>query len=552
MNGQWPLNSKWSEPRAIDLAVASCQLGRALEGRVLRVARRCRFGQPQALATYPVLVPGEADEQDRARALVPFPTLFWLTCPHIREGVGALENDGMIVEMRRRVEEDGAFRAGYMAANADYARRRVALLDDDDRNALRALGPSIMQVIGESGVGGIADPAGVKCLHMHMGHWLATDDNPVGAEVARALETMGRGLECAEGRCIPERVAAINVGSNSAKVLIADAVCRPAPRRGSGRWDPWKCAHGSDARVAAGLPMVFGVCAASRITGMSRGLESTGVLSPYGRDMAIEAVSRFNSMAATFGVRKVWMTATAAARRAQDGQLFANEIKRQSGRELEIIGGDLEARLSFAGVSASAGTAERISHTMPRVLVDDPWHCLVVDSGGLSTELMRMGPEGNLISTSLPIGAVGLTDEFVKSDPPSPGELEAMETAVRTRLEKAADVLEGDYQRLVVVGGGGAALASVSMQLEKFDVDVLHGFELDRAELARLSTMLAAVALAEREKVPGMIQPKRARVILAGTAIIKCLMDAARVTSVVTTPAGILDGMAAMASALRQ
>jgi hypothetical protein len=159
---------------------------------VLAIGRRCRFDQPQVLVTCPLI---EAEQEDgQAVLLMPFPTLFWLTCPHIREAVGALENAGMIAAMRDRVHEDPELRQEYTAANRDYARRREAILDQAMPGWRERVSPEMV------------DPLGVKCVHMHVGHWLATGDNPVGREaVERMCAPGGRGLECEDGRCLPAR-----------------------------------------------------------------------------------------------------------------------------------------------------------------------------------------------------------------------------------------------------------------------------------------------------------------------------------------------------------
>lgn len=204
MQREWPWMQQWSEPTAADLCVASAQLGRDLAGRVLAIGRRCRFDQPQVLVTCPLI---EAEQEDgQAVLLMPFPTLFWLTCPHIREGVGALENAGMIAAMRDRVHEDPELRQEYTAANRDYARRREAILDQAMPGWRERVSPDMVRVITSSGIGGMVDPLGVKCVHMHVGHWLATGDNPVGREaVERMCAPGGRGLECEDGRCLPAR-----------------------------------------------------------------------------------------------------------------------------------------------------------------------------------------------------------------------------------------------------------------------------------------------------------------------------------------------------------
>lgn len=196
----WPWMPGWSTPTARDLEVAEVQLGRPLGGLVVAIARRCRFGQPQALVTSALL---ETADPAAAPVVTPFPTLFWLTCPRVREAVGALENAGMIRQMRERLRVDEDFRREYAEANSDYARRRLAVLEEADPAWRDKVSVEMAKVITSAGVGGLVDPEGVKCIHMHVAHWLATANNPVGREAVAAMGGEGGpATECADGRCL--------------------------------------------------------------------------------------------------------------------------------------------------------------------------------------------------------------------------------------------------------------------------------------------------------------------------------------------------------------
>ena len=221
------ISRAWDRAEAIDLAVAARQLGRPLAGRVIAVAKRCSYGQPQVLVTYPLLEATEHNTAEHAGdagpcceptpgvppTWAPFPTVFWLTCPHLRSAVATLESRGMIEDVRRRIREDAEFRREYEGANARYALQRIGLLDAADRAGLHidaqkdGPGAGMLRVIEESGVGGAADWTGVKCLHMNVADFMAGNANPVGELCVRRLTEggSGPGLECSDGRCVPER-----------------------------------------------------------------------------------------------------------------------------------------------------------------------------------------------------------------------------------------------------------------------------------------------------------------------------------------------------------
>lgn len=606
-------NETWDRARPVDLAVAARQLGRALRGRVVAVAKRCSYRQPQVLVTYPLVheagAGGDAQHRRFASKTTPFPTIFWLTCPHMRAAISSLESRGMIEGMRRRLREDDAFAREYQQVNRRYAAQRAGLLDADDRAWLQTGGEgadraNLVWVISESGVGGLADWAGVKCLHMNMADYMAGNANPVGELCAQRLAEDGLGLECADGRCVPIRVAAINAGSNSAKALVADVVECPDRRRGCGRgFVCGLCAEPRSRRRQGRSShpersMVFRVASDVRITGLGRELEQTGLLSEEGCARTAEAIGKFAVMARELGATRVWATATAAARRAlelgdHNGVSALRGRVRDAARvELEVIPPELEAELSFAGVLCLSGP------------VGDPRRVLVVDSGGMSTEFIRLGAAG-VQSISLPFGSVSLTERFVSEDPPAPGEIDAMRDYIRRRMQgangigcarpgcaatgglgalgdpndphswpgtsgeprepgepresrglrKAGEPQESrgpcDPDVLVVVGGTAATLVSVSLGLESFDdfdpfdYDRAGGVILSRTEIESILARFVAVPYAERSRIRGMIQPERALVMPAGTAVVLGVMDTAGVDQAVMSFAGILDGMAA-------
>ena len=142
-----------------DVAVISAQLGRPARGQPA-VMHRCSFGLPTVVRVAPRLDDG-----------TPFPTTFWLSCPLLRSRVGTLEADHVMVGFNQRLENDATLRDAYADAHTRY----VAFRD--------TLGAPLD---GAPGSGGM--PGYVKCLHVHVGHFLATGDNPVGEETFKMLE----------------------------------------------------------------------------------------------------------------------------------------------------------------------------------------------------------------------------------------------------------------------------------------------------------------------------------------------------------------------------
>lgn len=163
-----------------DEGVVARQLGRAPRG-TWRVVTRCSFGFPVTIATAPITETGE-----------PFPTLFYLTCPHLIADVSALESAGELDVWRQRIASEDALARRMLAADAEY------------RNARAAEGGGSDPVPGV-GIAGMRDPLAVKCLHAHVAAVLAGIDDPVGEGVLEGLVLEGRGLECTDERCSEER-----------------------------------------------------------------------------------------------------------------------------------------------------------------------------------------------------------------------------------------------------------------------------------------------------------------------------------------------------------
>ena len=177
-------------------AVVSAQLGRPARGESA-VVHRCVYGLPTVVRVAPRLEDG-----------TPFPTLFWLTCPVARREVGRLEADGAMVELNARLESDPPFAAAYAEDAARYVRARDELG-----------GP----LAGDPGAGGMPDH--IKCLHVQLGHFLATGENPVGAWTYEAAAPMS-----CPGPCVPEELVAAAYGPLPPPEAVPGAWDQAAPR----------------------------------------------------------------------------------------------------------------------------------------------------------------------------------------------------------------------------------------------------------------------------------------------------------------------------------
>jgi hypothetical protein len=161
-------------PTPEDLETVSDQIGRQPIG-VVGIAARCGRGHPCVVVNYPVRkVVGD---------LVPFPTLFWLTCPQLNKSVSRLEMSGLIGDLDRRLAEDAALAHEVRQDHESYIAERWALLSRKDREGVHEAG--LLDAMRLRGIGGTSNWRSVKCLHAHFAHHLAAR-NRIGALIAAA------------------------------------------------------------------------------------------------------------------------------------------------------------------------------------------------------------------------------------------------------------------------------------------------------------------------------------------------------------------------------
>ena len=297
-----------------------------------------------------------------------------------------------------------------------------------------------------------------------------------------------------------EVVAAIDCGTNSIRLLVA---------RGT-----------ADAFVE--------VERALHLTRLGQGVDASGRFHPDALRRTFAAVDDYAARIADAGARRVRFVATSAARDAANREEFFAGIRERLGVDAEVISGEEEAALSFAGaVSALPGT---------------PVPALVVDLGGGSTELVLGGADGVEASASADMGSVRLRERFLRADPPDADQVAAA-TAYVDGLLDASGVDIGRARTWLGVGGTATSLSALVQGLTVYDRRRVHGSVVARADLQALAARLLAMPVAEVLALPTM-QPGRADVICAGALI--CARVAARASVDLTvSEADILDGLVA-------
>jgi len=293
------------------------------------------------------------------------------------------------------------------------------------------------------------------------------------------------------------RVAAIDLGTNTTRLLVADVNAERVEEI-SGRTTITRLGEGVDARRRL-LPLPI-----ARVR---------NVLVDYRRELE------------SLGAERTLAAATSAVRDAENGEAFLGEIEWSYGFTTRLLTGEEEAELTLRGVGEAGHDA------------------LVVDIGGGSTELIGAGTR---ISTEL--GSVRLTERFLPSDPPPEDELDTLGAATRSVLaEQVPETLTA--RRAIGVAGTITSLAALDLGLVEYDRDRVHGHRLGDAAVKAQLERLAALPLAERRRVPGL-EPERAPVIVAGAVVLREIMRHFGLASIEASERDILHGIALEAAAL--
>jgi exopolyphosphatase/guanosine-5'-triphosphate,3'-diphosphate pyrophosphatase len=303
-----------------------------------------------------------------------------------------------------------------------------------------------------------------------------------------------------------DRYAAIDCGTNSTRLLVAESGAEPG------------------ALVTVERLMT--------VTRLGRGVSATGELQTDGIARTVETLAYYRTVLDQLGVddpSRIRMTATSAARDSSNREAFFDAAEATVGVRPELLSGDEEARLSFRGATAELDPA------------DGPF--LVVDIGGGSTEF-AVGSSAVEGVMSVDIGCVRLTEDHLAHDPPLPEELLACLSLTQVHLDDVARELPTSRDARVFVGLAGtvSTVAAVEIGLATYDRARIHHFDLTRAAAEDVFRTLATETIAERAHNPGL-EPDRADVIVAGCCILQAIFRYFDFDACLVSEADILDGL---------
>jgi exopolyphosphatase / guanosine-5'-triphosphate,3'-diphosphate pyrophosphatase len=299
----------------------------------------------------------------------------------------------------------------------------------------------------------------------------------------------------------PDRVAVVDVGSNSTRLLVGEV---------------------EDGRIDE-------IVRRSTVTRLGRGVDLSGQLSAEAIEAACEAIAEYVEICRAEGVEKTAAIATSAVRDASNGSAFVAELRERFALSARVLDGEEEARLTYRGATVGGPPAAPT---------------LVIDIGGGSTEMVVGTGEEVAFHASLQAGVVRHTERHFSGDPPTAVEMEALAGDIRGLIDEALDAHdEARAAAGIAVAGTPTSLAAVELGLEPYDPSRVHGHVLALETIQRLLSRFASAPLPERAAIPGL-HPDRAPTIIAGAVILIEAMRAFGLERVQVSEHDILYGVA--------
>jgi exopolyphosphatase/guanosine-5'-triphosphate,3'-diphosphate pyrophosphatase len=299
----------------------------------------------------------------------------------------------------------------------------------------------------------------------------------------------------------PMRVAAIDCGTNSIRLLIADI-------------------DGNNFRE---------ITRQMEVVRLGQGVDKTGAFHPDAIARTLAAVDLYAAEIAKRGVEKIRFCATSATRDATNRALFIDGVKERLGIEPEVIAGEVEAALSFQGATKDFDKAQ------------GPF--LVIDIGGGSTEFV-FGTDSVEAARSMNIGCVRMSERHFTGDQPDPGQIaSAIEDIDEAIRQAAKSVPITDAKTVIMVAGTATTVAAAALDLPAYDRYAIHLSRISAERTHQISTELLRETR-EQRAAHGYMHPGRVDVIGAGSLVLDRIMLATGATEFVASESDILDGMA--------
>ncbi|MGN6472741.1 MAG: Ppx/GppA phosphatase family protein [Mycobacteriales bacterium] len=301
------------------------------------------------------------------------------------------------------------------------------------------------------------------------------------------------------------RVAALDCGTNSLRLLVADV-------DGTSLSD---------------------VVRRMEIVRLGQGVDRSGRLAPEALTRTFAVLDDYADQIRRLGADAVRMVATSATRDASNRDEFVTGVQDRLGVEPEVVTGEEEAALSFAGATTELRDEAELA---------TPY--LVVDIGGGSTEFVVGDGGGPIAARSVDVGCVRMTERHLADDPPTAAQVGAARKDIVAAIDSVRSAVPVDEARtLIGLAGSVTTVVALALGLTTYDPDRIHHARVGAAEVHRITEALLAASKTERAAMPVM-HPGRVDVIGGGALVLDTIMTECRFGDVVASEHDILDGIA--------
>lgn len=297
------------------------------------------------------------------------------------------------------------------------------------------------------------------------------------------------------------RVATVDIGTNSMRLLIADY---------------------EDNKIINRKKYV-------EVTRIGKGVDEKGMISKDAINLNSEVLERFINLAKSKNCEKICVIGTSALRDSKNSEEFVKKAYEKTGINVEIISGEMEANLGFLGIKS---------------ILDEKKYTLTIDIGGGSTEFILGNNHGDLVfSKSENIGVVRLTERFLKDDIPTDIQIIEMNKYIEAVTSDTIEMLKTyDIGKVIGIGGTATSISAIIQQMEIYCSDKVHNSKIYYDEIVDIYKNLKSMTIQEKKMIVGL-QPKRADVIFTGVCIMKKIMSMLDIEYITVSEYDNLEGM---------
>lgn len=296
------------------------------------------------------------------------------------------------------------------------------------------------------------------------------------------------------------KIGAIDIGTNSMRLLVADYI---------------------NGKIENRKKFI-------NTTRIGQGVDKEGYINKEAIDRNIKALETFSDICKEEGCEKIYAMGTSALRDSKNKNEFIDLAKEKTGIEIEIISGVEESNLGFKGVLEGLNEKNNI---------------LVIDIGGGSTEFIIGNREGISFAKSENVGALRMTEKFLKKDPIDNKEFEDMEEFIENTLKDTLEYIKScNISCLVGIGGTITSLSAMNQELEVYSMEKIHNSEVCKKDIDIVLQSLKNMTLNDKKRLKGL-QPKRADIITAGVKILDKIMEKLESQKIIVSEYDNLEGL---------